>query len=121
MRQPDSTPTPTETITKDSTLDDLQRRIGEWGDRTFPESTLNSIIAHFNAEAAELNEAATFSPRPQLAEEAADCLLLLLHIAHREGFSLWEAANVKRLVNEARTWETDAGAKGYRKHTEARP
>lgn len=75
-----------------SSLDDLQRRVGEWGKQTFPHSTRSSIIAHLRREAEEL-DAATNSREDR--EECADILLLLLHLAHRMGFSLQEAAGRK--------------------------
>lgn len=104
-----------------SDLDKLQRGVGEWGKRTFPQSHAGSIVKHLTEEVAELRAAVERMPlaTDAHAEEAADCLLLLLHLAHRSGFSLFDAAVVKFSINRQRTWETDGGDKGYCKHVEA--
>lgn len=78
-------------------LDDIQHEVGTWGDRTFPASTSNSVIAHFLREVKEFVD----EPSP---EEAADCLILLLHHAHKNGYSLNRALKDKFAVNRARTW-----------------
>ncbi len=85
-----------------SGLDDLQRRVGEWGKQTFPHSTKGSIIAHLKREVEEL-EAATNSRQDR--EECADVLLLLLHLAHRFGFSLQAEAERKFAECLTRQWE----------------
>lgn len=99
-----------------SDLAELQRTVGEWGASVFSQATNDSILRHLRDEANELVSAA--SP-DALAEEAADVLLLLLHLAHRNGFSLFDAAVVKHAVNTKRTWEADDNGRGYRKHVEA--
>ena len=81
------------------TLDELQARHGAWSAATFPHQTPSSIVAHLREEVDEL--AQDFA-----ADEAADCLLLLLGLAAVRGFSLWEAATSKHAVNKARTWGT---------------
>lgn len=90
----------------------LQAQVGEWGARTFPQSTPKSILAHLRREVEELNEVFTNPPSftsrnaniAALGEEAADCYLLLLHLAHRVGFDLQERAAWKFGVNQGRTW-----------------
>lgn len=109
-------------------LNDLQRRVGEWGERTFPDATDYSIVAHLRDEVRELTYAVVeiqeevdagnaIHSNDNLQTEAADCLLLLLHLAHRNGFSLFDAAVVKVAINEKRTWNTVAPG-GYVKHDE---
>lgn len=98
-----------------SDLEKLQRAVGEWGNATFPTSTTDSILAHLRDEVAELSEA---EPTHR-AQEAADCLLLLLHFAHRHGFSLFDAAVVKAAVNAKRTWQTEVNERGYMRHIES--
>lgn len=102
-----------------SDLNDLQRRVGEWGEATFPTATNASIIRHLYDELDELDRAfsADGDRAMQVSEEAADCLLILLYVAHRWGFSLIESAEVKMIVNRARTWNTATEA-GYVKHDE---
>jgi NTP pyrophosphatase (non-canonical NTP hydrolase) len=96
-------------------MSDFQREVGEWGNITFTEATTASMCAHLKREVIELDDAArrlrTFAPgydpvqrRKDLAEEAADCLMLLLHIAHRNSIDLEEAARQKFEVNKRRQW-----------------
>jgi hypothetical protein len=80
-----------------SVLDRLQLEIGAWGDRTFPQSTPRSVLAHFKKESKELIDDET-------AVEAADCLMLLLHFAHKMGFSLRDQVRQKFEVNKGRVW-----------------
>lgn len=106
-----------------SELTGFQREVGAWADGTFPQSDWHSIITHLRAEVDELREAVGQSPSyepvsVEARKEAADCLLLLLHFAHKEGFDLVAEARIKHEANMRRTWETDAGAKGYWKHVE---
>jgi len=89
----------------------LQDETGTWGDATFPRSTARSVMAHLTEEIDELAvEVEAFGAnavptnRDALAEEAADCMLLLLHIAHKCGFDLEKAARAKLECNRARTW-----------------
>jgi NTP pyrophosphatase (non-canonical NTP hydrolase) len=107
-------------------LDELQRDVGEWGNRTFPAATNESIFAHLRDEVDEVDFAVNdlrnpFHHPPEdlfaLGEECADCLMLLLHLAHRNGFSLIEEARKKFAINQQRTWTTDSG-NGYIKHDE---
>jgi NTP pyrophosphatase (non-canonical NTP hydrolase) len=99
------------------TLDEFQREVGEWGEKTFPQSNLLSIIRHFDEEASELVGAMEHPTKdfPDIDEEAADCFLLLLHYCHRRGVSLMELAEWKMLINRERKWTKDSG-KGYVKH-----
>ena len=102
------------------TLDEMQAEIGAWGNETFPQSTPDTIMAHFQEEAEELVLAAYVAPDGvgPYEEEAADCLLLLLHFAHRKGFSLFDAAMTKMAVNRQRQWKTTPEAAGHFKHVE---
>ena len=87
-------------------LDDLQRRVAEWGNRTFPDSTRRSKLRHLVREVYELQrETSLVEHRPaRIAEEAADCLLLLLHICAEQGLSLAAAAEAKFAVVQTRAW-----------------
>ena len=79
------------------TLDALQFEVGSWGDRTFPASRVESVLAHFQKEVKELVE----SRDP---EELADCILLLIHFAHKKGVSLRDAVRAKFEINKRRKW-----------------
>lgn len=94
-------------------MDNLQQKIGEWGDMTFPRSTLYSLLAHLAEEVAELTRATSFA---ELSEELADVQHLLFHLAHRHGISLHDATVEKFEKNQQRIWaQTD---RGYAKHVE---
>lgn len=107
-------------------LDRVQRQVGEWGNRTFPQATNESIVRHLADEAGELltvvadqREPLLLTEEQDLAEEAADCLLLLLHLAHRNEFSLFDVAAAKFAVNVGRHWQTERNDRGYFAHVEA--
>lgn len=97
-------------------LDHFQGKVGAWGTRTFPKSYRVSKARHLLREAGEvLVEAATLEEaeawgkdsdgyRLRLAEECADVFLILLHIAHAEGFSLAAAARQKFTEVQTRQW-----------------
>jgi NTP pyrophosphatase (non-canonical NTP hydrolase) len=95
-------------------MDDMQEEVGRWGRKTFPLATPHTIISHFREESTELidrvdREAlASYGPSEILdvAEEAADCVLLLMHLADQVGFSLSEAVVAKHETNRRRRWET---------------
>ena len=102
----------------------LQEATGTWGDETFPHSTARSVMDHLKDEIGELDVEvdaylAERSPegRAALAEEAADCYLLLLHIAHKYGFDLEVAATAKLARNRVRTWG-EPDARGVVRHVE---
>jgi len=100
------------------TVDIFQNEVGEWANVTFPQSNTASIMSHLLEEVAELSVAAVNDIRDEAQEEAADCLLLLLHFAHKQGFSLYAAAAQKLALNQLRTWETDDNGRGHWKHVE---
>lgn len=78
-------------------LDALQKEIGDWGNKTFPQSSPRSVLAHFKKESNELITDET-------AVEAADCAMLLLHFAHKMGFSLHAQIRQKFEINKGRKW-----------------
>lgn len=111
-----------ELIWKDKTLDEFQKEVGEWGEATFPHSQIESIANHFYEEASEFVQA-VYHPEDggngewwsQADEEAADCVLLLMHYFHRRDKSLVEVMEAKMKVNRTRKWG-EPGEKGYSKH-----
>jgi NTP pyrophosphatase (non-canonical NTP hydrolase) len=78
-------------------VDALQHDIGTWGDRTFGQSTPASVVAHFRKEAKEFADAPS-------GEELADCVLLLIHWAHKNGLSLRDEVRKKFTINQNRKW-----------------
>ena len=96
----------------------MQAEIGAWGNETFPQSTSDTILAHLQEEIAELTAEAESERSSDYRIEAADCFLLLLHFAHRKGFSLFDAAMAKMAINRQRQWKTTPEAAGHFKHVE---
>lgn len=118
-------------------LDSFQYRVGAWADATFPAASSHTKARHLLREAVELCaatmpedgnpatldmrlckdvrqtlERALARPRdPQDGpREAADILLLLLHLAHGSGFSLLSMAGQKFTEVQARDWGTPDAA-----------
>lgn len=106
------------------TLRELQDEIGEWADATFPKSNRDTILSHFSEEVVEFQHACNpiFPDYPNAGEEfveAADCVILLLHFAHRVGFDLQEAIEAKMAVNRSREWNTTPESGGHFKHVKS--
>lgn len=80
---------------------ELQRAVAEWAERTFGHPPLEVILAKADDEFRELQAAATPEER---AEEAADVVLLLMHLAHRDGFNLMNAVGRKFQIVQERVW-----------------
>lgn len=91
-------------------LDRFQQDVGAWAEQTFTRATDSSIMAHLGREFKELRDLVARSEcdiaisTDHIAEETADCFLLLLHLAHRCGFSLIDAADEKFTANRLRQW-----------------
>lgn len=79
----------------------LQLYCGTWSKATFPESTSSSVLAHLREEMIELAEEVDPVRR---REECADVLILMLDLAHYEGWDLWAALSAKHEKNRARKW-----------------
>jgi len=79
----------------------FQKSVGVWGDATFPNADIKAKVCHLKKEVKELENAST---ECGIAEETADCFLLLLHIAHKSNFDLLAAAQIKMIVNRKRKW-----------------
>lgn len=109
---------------------DFQKLYGEWADKTFPQSTLDTIASHFREESIEFAGGRTteissdealwpidYIPPSHDPKEAADCLLLMFHHAHKAGYSLLDEALKKAKINQARDWDTtDEAGVGHFKH-----
>lgn len=105
-------------------LDALQSRLAAWADETFPASDSMSVMRHLRDEVDELwdEHRDSYGPGPMggiaamVEEEAADVGLLLLHLADKLGFSLFDAMERKFAVNRGREWQTEANDRGYWGH-----
>ena len=93
-------------------MSQFQDEVGEWGNITFTEATSVSICSHLKREVIELDQAARtlralsadLDPKQlkrELALEAADCYMLLLHLCHRNQIDLEETAKEKFEINKA--------------------
>lgn len=109
-------------------LDRFQRDFSAWADATFPHGTQRSRARHLFREAVELVVATHADDDPDalraaltgdlareldkarergagdVATEAADVLLLLLHLAAHGDFSLLAAAHAKYAEVQGRQW-----------------
>lgn len=91
-------------------IDDWQDNVGAWGEKTFPDATEETIIAHLRDEVNnELHPGCS-------DEELADVALLLLNLAHKRGTRLVDAMRLKNNINQKRTWSTVKNEKGFYGH-----
>jgi NTP pyrophosphatase (non-canonical NTP hydrolase) len=88
--------------------DSFQDEVGQWADKTFMKSSPQTVVTHLKREVAELEE--TGEP-----DEVADCVLLLLHYAHKRGISIFEECVKKHEVNKRRKWGKP-DAEGIQEH-----
>lgn len=111
-------------------LDRLQIAVGNWAEVTFETSTPDTICNHLAEELIELlgeervkaalhrvTQSSTvdddYPPTDNPAEESADILLILLHLAHKSGYELMEATLRKFAEVQDADWEDDG--RGYAK------
>lgn len=81
-------------------LDRLQDEIGAWSERTFPHSTPETILRHFQNESKELQDATD----AETDQEIADCIMLLFHLAHKRRTSARDAIREKFEICKKRKW-----------------
>lgn len=99
------------------TLDEFQKDVGVWSDKTFG-TTSDEIKNHLADEMIELigpvklaaalnrfiNSDKCKIDELNDKEESSDVLLLLLHLAHKEKFSLMDGSIEKQEINIGRNW-----------------
>lgn len=91
------------------TLEGVWSETAPWSDRTFPQSTPQSIANHLLSEAQELAE------NPYDAREIADIALLLGHLASRVDVDVASVAYQKYEINQKRDWGKP-NEKGFVEH-----
>ncbi len=91
----------------------VQYKIGDWGRKTFPNSTVASTLIHL---AEEVDEFAT-NPSP---EEAADILIILFQVANLMEFDLFAEVIAKHEINTGRGWQ-EADHEGVVRHDRTFP
>lgn len=101
-----------------SSLMEVQNLIGAWGDKTFPDSTAETVLSHLQEEINELVEANVDYEKnnKDRIQEAADCFLLVMQYAHKMGYDILYEAIEKMKINIARDWNTIAEPGGHFKH-----
>lgn len=87
-------------------LDKFQRDVAAWASETFPGSTVEAKLRHLAKEVRELEAKAGRSDvaRAAVAEECADIILILLHFAEAQTFSIADALLWKFEVCKRRRW-----------------
>lgn len=94
----------------------LQNHIGSWARKTFPDQTDDRVVRHLGEEVREIHAAIHDNgDEDKIRENVADCLILLLCLAERQGFSAYGAVIEKMAVNRQREWRYDPEL-GYDKH-----
>lgn len=97
-------------------MNDLQSETVAWATETFPAATPRSCLVHLMKELGELGIAERDGDVTAIAEEAADCVLLLMHVTGRfYGIDLSAAVRAKLEVNKARAW-SEPDADGVQHH-----
>ena len=92
-------------------VEDWQDNVGKWAEKTFPQSSQESIIAHLRDE---VNNEIGVDCDP---DELADCVMLLLHLAHKRGIHLDQEMRNKFSKNKERKWG-NVNSKGFWEHIE---
>lgn len=87
----------------------LHRDVGNWATRTFPENTDLGIVTHLEREVEELRDAVLLmAEHPEaifkVAEETADCIILLMALTHKHMIPIEDSVRTKHLVNTRRQW-----------------
>ncbi len=99
----------TEPIQQAASFSEFQKAVGIWAEEQYNQMPNAAICKHLREEVDELAD--DFSP-----VEAADCLLILLHFAYKNGFDLLAEAQKKQVINLNREWATAPDAKGIYHH-----
>jgi uncharacterized protein YabN with tetrapyrrole methylase and pyrophosphatase domain len=93
----------------------FQNKVGRWGERTFPESTLKSIQAHMEDEVKELKDAVGEWNDNMVMEELSDIVLLCIHAAYKMGKNLIYYTIKKFAICKLRKWG-EPDSRGVRRH-----
>ncbi len=80
------------------TLEEVFIDVLKWSNATFPDASPHSISAHLILEARELHK------HPGDPHEIADVLMLIVHLAQKQGINLVEATTKKLEICKKRKW-----------------
>lgn len=95
----------------------IQKSIGYWCSKTFPDQNEQTIEAHFQEEANELHHAVfglQIGQERAVGKEIADCIILLLALAEHLGIKASEEVRNKMTENYRAAFEYDPN-RGYHK------
>ena len=100
-------PAPDKNRDMDRPLWNVETRIREWHDKTFPDGTPNGVMVHMRREFMELQLA--YQRRDMdihhVAEELADLFILSVALGNFLGISVTRAVCAKMVVNMQREWQ----------------
>lgn len=88
----------------------VQKDLGTWGEKTFPNGTPTTLIKHLQREVKELADS-------HHSSEVADCVILLIQVAHQYKYSLYDELMDKFAINKQRKWG-EPDAEGVVEHIE---
>lgn len=98
----------------------MLNEIKQWSTETFPNQATTSVTHHLNEELIELYQVCDGVDRGEdvgersVAEEIADCIILLVALAGIYGIDIEEAIKNKHEINRTRTFKYDE-KRGYHK------
>ncbi len=97
-------------MTEPQTLEDLAVECVGWAEETFPDATVESVLAHLKHEVEhELTEECE-------EDELADVFMLLMHLAYKRGINMNTTVRDKLIINMGREWSTKKNDEGFFQH-----
>ena len=87
-------------------MDDLQKEINNWAVEALPAATTLAHYEKLQKEVLELGDALRnrHSAKHDAGQEIADCIMILLAIAQKNGYSAAEEIRKKFEINKKRKW-----------------
>lgn len=89
---------------------DMMEAQADWIQGLLPVRDPRRTVSKLCSEVGELMEAVCVGPKAAVADEFADCLVLLLDIAKLSGVDPLEAFNRKMEINKNRSWKASGGS-----------
>ena len=85
-------------------LRELQTEVSDWAKRAVPNSCWRGIIQHLRNEVEELDKEEFDPHKDKMGFEMADIVILVCHLAGREGIDLQDFVEKKIIRNNSRIW-----------------
>lgn len=85
----------------------FMEEITAWADKTFPDQPVLGKLSHLRDEVKELQSAVDNGDPQDMADELADCWILLLNISKKIGYTeqgIATAIRTKMAINRNRIW-----------------